>query len=608
LSGQADFQFIRTVQSGNDIVDVVREHVALKRAGKNFTGLCPFHKEKTPSFNVSPDRQIFKCFGCGAGGDVIKFIQKILSVGFREALEILARRANIPMPEKPVRTGGPEGPSKVDIFRANQWAAKYFAQVLWKTETGLPGRNYLEKRGLKEEVCRAFSMGFSPPTGRGLLEAGAKSGISPQLMAAAGLVTARDNTYYDMFRGRIMFPIFDPIGNIVGFGGRTLGDDQPKYLNTPETAVFRKQRNLFGIFLTRTTIQEAKQVVVVEGYTDCMAPFQAGVKNVVATLGTALTPEHVQTLRRYADEIVLVFDADQAGQKAADRALNVFLTMGVDVKLAQVTSGKDPCDLVLAQGADAFRAVIAGAVGALEYKWQQLKQRYQVGTSENERRAAIDDLLNTVAQCDPYGKVDVIQKGMLITRLASLLSVPAEQLHGMLQRYRRRPVARAVGRTAETATPAASTAPSVESPAHVALRDVLEILVCEPGYIAGVQDLIKPDDFDTDAYRKIAAYLWRCHDQLGEFALAELLGVVEEADLADIITQLYREGTRKQNFAQTLEDAMRCIKEYQREQDAARISAGLNQAQPDEETDRQLQVLQERLQLPIRRIPGALVD
>jgi DNA primase len=608
LSGQENFHLIRTIQGANDIIDVVGEHVALKRAGKNFVGLCPFHKEKTPSFSVSPDKQFFHCFGCGVGGDVIKFVQKILGLGFPEALEFLARRAHIPMPEKPTRTGGSDGPSKTDLFRVNQWAGQYFSMQLWDSEAGAPGREYLQKRGLAEKICKTFSLGFAPLSGRGLLEAGAKKGISPQLMAAAGLVSARANAFYDMFRGRIMFPIFDATGNVVGFGGRTLGDDQPKYLNTPETPVFQKQRNVFGLFLAREAIQASRQVVVVEGYTDCMAPFQAGIQNVVATLGTALTEQHVQILRRYADEIVLVFDSDAAGRKAADRALNVFLTVGVDVKVARVTSGKDPCDLVIAEGGDAFRAVIAAAIDALEYKWQELQQVYNVSNSDREKRAAIDDLLTTVANCDPYGRVDVIRKGMLMTRLATLLSVPADQLHAQLQGYRRRSGIRAAAAPAGE-TPAPRELPAAgRTVAQGAFRDLLEILICEPGYIAGVREVLTPDDFDPEVFRKIAGCLWRCHDELGEFTMTELVGAVEEADLADIITQLYRQGTRKGNFAKTLEDAMRCIEEHQREQEAARIAASLSQPLTEEETDRQLQALHENLRSSVRRVPGALVD
>ena len=609
MSGQDNFQIIQAVQAANDIVDVVGEHVALKRSGKNFMGLCPFHHEKTPSFNVSPERQIFKCFGCGVGGDVIKFVQNMLKVDFWQAIEFLAQRAGIPMPErgKATKTGTGEI-SKVDIFNVNHWACDYYSKFLWETAEGAPARAYLAKRGLREEICRQFKLGFSPISGRGLLEAAGRKGYKPALLSAAGLITNKYNSYNDLFRGRVLFPIFDVTGNIVGFGGRTMGDDQPKYLNTPETPVFLKQRNLFGLYQARETIQDKKQVVVVEGYTDCMAPFQGGVKNVVATLGTALTEQHVQNLRRYADEIVLIFDADLAGQKASDRALNVFLSLGVDVKLASVTSGKDPCDLVISEGGEAFQRVIDGAVGALEYKWRQLQKRYHAGENEKERRDAIDDLLRTVAGCDPYGRIDVIQRGMILTRLAAMLSVPTEEIGKLLQRYRRRTFASPETTGDQPQQPKRQLSPIPETMVQGAYRQILEVLIVEPGYVSMVSETLAPAAFEPEVCREIAEKLWHCSEKLGEFSLSELLGTVEAPDLADIITQLYKEGARKGNYLKTLEEAMSCIQNSRKEDAAVRMAVKINEARSEEEADRQLQALAEQLHSTVRRVPGALAE
>jgi DNA primase len=611
LNGHDNFQIIQAVQAANDIVDVVGEYVALKRSGKNFTGLCPFHHEKTPSFNVSPDRQIFKCFGCGVGGDVIKFVQNILKVDFWQAIEFLAQRAGIPVPEKgkTVKTSSGEV-TKVDIFNVNHWACDFYSKILWDTEEGRSAREYLARRGLREEIIRQFRLGFSPNSGRALIEAAGKKGFKPTLLSAAGLITNKYNSYNDLFRGRVLFPIFDVTGNVVAFGGRTMGDDQPKYLNTPETPVFVKQRNLFGLYQARETIQEKKQVVVVEGYMDCIAPYQCGVKNVVAALGTALNEQHVQNLRRYADAIVLIFDADLAGRNASDRALNVFLSLGVDVKLACVTSGKDPCDLVISEGGEAFQRVIDGAVGALEYKWQQLQKRYHTVESEKERRDAIDDLLRTVATCDPYGRVDVIQRGMILTQLASMLSVPSEEIGLLLQKYRRRSFPQAASAEGESAeqNPRRILEAISENPVHGAFRVILEVLISEPGYISMVSETFSPADFEPAVCREIAEKLWQCSEKLGEFSLSELLGTVEAADLADIITQLYKEGSSKGNFPKTLEEAMRCITDSRTETAAVAMAVKLDGSQSDEEADRQLQLLAEQLSKTVRRVPGALVE
>jgi DNA primase len=409
-----------------------------------------------------------------------------------------------------------------------------------------------------------------------------------------------------MFRDRLLFPIFDAMGNIVGFGGRTLGDDQPKYLNTPETSIFQKQRNLFGLYQARQSIQDSKQVVVVEGYTDCIAPFQAGIMNVVATLGTAMTEQHVQQLRRYADEIVLIFDADLAGQKASDRALDIFLTLGVDVKLSKVTSGKDPCDLVISEGGEAFSAVIKSAIGALDYRWKQLKQQYDVSGSITQKRQAVDDLLRSVAACDPFGRIDVIQKGLLLTRLATLLNVSSDELHGQLQKYRR-----TIPKIAQQQqnTPEKLSMPKPETHIQAAYYDILETLICEPAYISSISEKVSPQEFEPITFQTIAGLVWKCYEELGEFSLTELLALVEEPELADIIIQLHREGFNKQNFAQTIEDALRCLADSQREKEASEFTQRLGAVISDDEAERHLQEIYSRLQSTSpRRTPGAMVD
>lgn len=599
---------IQAVNAANDIVDVVSEHVALKHRGRNYVGLCPFHQEKTPSFNVSPERQMFKCFGCGVGGDVIKFVQNILSLSFVEALEMLARRAGIKLEVRSAGSSTKQTGSKSDIYKVNKWTAEQFSQYLWENPAAEAARNYLVGRQLEESACRKFSVGLAPSGGRWLLQRAAAAGFGPNTLCDAGLASLRQDQHYDQFRDRLMFPIFEPSGEIIGFGGRILGDGQPKYLNTPETAVFHKSRSVFGLYQARSAIQQSREVTVVEGYTDCLAASQAGVENVVATLGTALTEQHVSILRRYADQITIVFDADTAGQRAADRALEVFLTMGVDVKLAKLPTGTDPCDLLTAEGPDAFNKVLAESTDALNYKWDQLRARFDGATSTRDRRGAIDELLRAVAACDPWGKVDAIQRGMVLSRLAGMLSVSVDQLGRELQKYRRRVPARSAstdGDGAQTDRFASLSVP--QNPAEAAYKELLEVLICEPGYIGSVDDL-NPADFEPQTCRRIAEYLWRAHEQLGEFSLQEFVATVEEVELADIITDLYHEGNRRGNFARTVQEAVDCIHEYRCEQEVSRIAASIGKAADEDEMDRQLRELQESLPLAMRRTAGALMD
>ncbi len=604
LSGQGFFHLVQSVVHANDIVDVVGEHVALKPRGRNFIGLCPFHKEKTPSFNVNPERQIFKCFGCGAGGDAIKFVQQIFNIEFKEALELLARRANIQLEslKGTVKTG--QGPSKTEIYKANAWAAEVYSRILWKTPTGEPARNYLAGRKLGREICEQFALGFAPPDGRSLLEAAGRAGVAPAVLGAAGLALTRGNSFSDLFRNRVLFPIHDATGNVIAFGGRTMGDDEPKYLNTPETPVFHKSRSAFGILQGRSVIQESKQVVVVEGYTDVMACHQGGIRNVVATLGTALTEEHVMVLRRYADQIVLIFDGDRAGEKAADRALALFLTMGIDVKVAQLPEGKDPCDLVLGDGPEAFSHAVAAAADALDYKWQQLRRRYDVSATSRERRTAIEELLRTIAVCDPAGKVDAIQRSMVLSRLAGMLSVPVAELAKGLQGFRRQ----SGHSRQERQEPVQVGLPVPQNSAEAALKELAEVLVCEPGYVGEVRELVDPDAVEPPMLREVYRHLWRAWEEWGEFSLAELIATVEDVALSNVITELHRLGMDRGNFAATVEESLRCIEEWRRDQQASQLAAGLENELSEEEMDRRLAVLQKNMSVPFRRTAGPMVD
>ena len=610
---QGNFQLIQQILSANDIVDVVSQYVALKKKGRNFWGLCPFHNEKTPSFSVSPERQIFKCFGCGAGGDALKFIQRMLNVTFPEAMQVLANRAGIEIEEYRSRSSGDSAGkrkiSKAEMYKANRWAAESYHRLLQEGESGKAARAYLEKRGLNEDICRRFLIGFARD-GMYVSKNGASAGFSIETLRNAGLVRGNENQFYDMFRNRIMFPIFDAIGNIVAFGARTLGDDTPKYLNTPETAIFVKHRHLFGLYQARESIEKSNRIIVVEGYTDVLAAHQAGICNVVATLGTALTDEHVRMLRRYAEEIILVFDSDVAGQKAADRALTIFLTLGVDVKLASVPAGKDPCDLIIDKGADAFNAIVNESIDALDYKWAQLESKYEVARNSLQRRSAIDEFLSVIAACDPYGKIDIIQQGLIISRLASKLEIPADQLHLQMQKYRRRTSRVYQNMNSEMSKSAKKFEIVTETLAQAAFRDILEVLICEPGYIGSLKDVVKPEDFEPVEFREIAAALWKSYELLGEeFQIQDILASVENPELADVIIKLQKEGERKGNFARTLEEAIQCLRDYKRAELAKEIEAKLKDKNiSEEQAEEQLQMLYEQLKSANRRIPGALTS
>ena len=369
-----DFEFKkRQILDRVDLQDVVAEHVTLKRSGRRLVGLCPFHSEKTPSFTVSPELGLFKCFGCGKGGDVFSFVQQRENVPFTEAMRVLADRAGVELGRMgSADSGGQPGPSRTDLARANSWAMGFFRSNLLDESGGRAAREYLRNRGFLEEAGERFSVGLAGDGVPSLRQAAARAGFDATILLAADLIRkSEDGRFYETFRRRLMFPIRDVTKRVIGFGGRTMVDDKAKYLNTRQTALFDKGRNLYGVDLARDAIVKRRRALVVEGYTDCIACHQANVGETVATLGTALTESQVDLLRRYCDEVTLLFDSDDAGEAAADRAIHVALPRCVKVRLGRIPDGKDPCEFLGNAGVGAFSDVLNGAVDALEFKWSQ---------------------------------------------------------------------------------------------------------------------------------------------------------------------------------------------------------------------------------------------
>ena len=389
------------VRAATDIVEIIGEHVALKRAGKEFKGLCCFHDDHKPSMAVVPQKQIFHCFVCGTGGDVFKFVKEYHKLTNGEALRMLAQRAGIKLPDLPRtgRGGGQattEGPSiREQIAATNDWACTFFQKHLRSPE-GKLGLDYLHSRGLTDETIDKFRLGYAPDSWTALTNAAMRLGTKADTLEQAGLIKKRqDGSPYDIFRGRVIFPIIDATGGggsngrVIAFGGRVLVEKrdeagivvEAKYLNTPETHLFNKSASVYGLNFARPQIVRTRSAIVVEGYMDVIACHQAGVTNVIATLGTALTQEHARILKNYAQTIVLLFDSDDAGRRAADRALEVFVRGTLDIKLASVPDGKDPCDFCMKNGGDAFQKISDAATDAMTYQWNRLAKQFHATQS-----------------------------------------------------------------------------------------------------------------------------------------------------------------------------------------------------------------------------------
>lgn len=351
-------QLVETVRDRSDLVSTVSEYLTLKKAGQNFTGLCPFHAEKTPSFSVNPAKQFFHCFGCGVGGDIFQFVMKIEGIAFPEVLRRLAAKAGVAIPEyRPGERENPAAREEADqIYRANEAAAAHFHRNLLERPEGAAAREYLKGRGITVETIKAFSIGFALPRRDDLLKQIGRSFPRP-LLEKAGLISRKegiqgDEALFDRFRNRILFPIRDLQGKMIGFGGRVLDDSQPKYLNTPETPVFRKGKNFFA--LDRAKKAGARLLIIVEGYFDVIAAHQAGVTNVIATMGTALTGDHLRLIRRWTEKIVLIFDPDEAGVRAAIRTAPLFIEEGVAAKVVSLPPGEDPDLFIRKEGKGGF--------------------------------------------------------------------------------------------------------------------------------------------------------------------------------------------------------------------------------------------------------------
>jgi DNA primase len=448
----------RQVRDAVDIVDIIAEHVALKKAGREFKGLCPFHDDHRPSMAVVPHKQIFHCFVCGMGGDVFKFVREFHKMTAGEALRHLAQRAGIALPELRSRDGRPaEGPSvREQIIALNETACQFFQKHLRSPE-GKAGLDYFHSRGLSDETIEKFRLGMAPDSWTGLTTYALRLGINGDQLETAGLVKKRsDGSAYDVFRNRVMFPIADAMGRIIAFGGRVLvekRDDQgviveAKYLNTPETRVFNKSESIYGINHARQHIVRTRTAVVVEGYMDVIACHQAGVSNVIATLGTALTPQHSRTLKNYAQTIVLIFDSDDAGRRAAERAMEVFIKSPLDVRITAVPDGKDPCDFCMKNGGDPFQKLIDGAVDALSFQWTRLTQQIGGTDSVTARQEAITQFVRfAAASMGPrkaIHEIDPIRRGQLIVKLAKTMGLPVDEVTGLLYNasYRQAPATR----------------------------------------------------------------------------------------------------------------------------------------------------------------------
>lgn len=517
---------INQVRDRVDIAEVVGHHVSLTRAGQNLKGLCPFHQEKSPSFTVSPSRQIFHCFGCGAGGNVFTFLMRITGANFPETVRDLGQKLGIDVPDSGP-SAGPQAAQANRLEPLNRAVTAWFRQNLRDDVTGATARGYLAGRGIQAETIERFEIGCAPPEWDGLIKALSKQGFAQNDLAAAGLTIAREHAAgaYDRFRSRVMFPITDLRKRVVGFGGRILGEGTPKYLNSPDTPLFKKGQTLYALDLAREAVARLKTVIVVEGYFDAVALHQAGLTHTVATLGTALTAEHIQVLRRFASKVVLLFDPDQAGVRAALRGLDLFVNSGLGVKVVTLPAGEDPDTYVRKEGPDAFTRLEEQAPSLLDFALE-----HRLGTAESStiegRIRSVDDVLRILQKSEhPIEREERIR--VVAERLGISQQRLIERYPALEQSERTRPTA------ARSAVPTPVTFKGVSEE-----RDLAYLLLHGHLTSADVQRL-KPEAFSVPACRSLVEAALNHLDRDGRVALRLLLdAVVDHPDCGSLATEL----------------------------------------------------------------------
>ena len=421
-------QLISEIVAANDIVDLISFYVRLKRGGNSYKGLCPFHSEKTPSFSVSPDKQAYHCFGCGAGGGAVQFVRQIENLDYVEAIKFLAQRAGIVLPEGDDQSRDAQNyQRKMHILQVNKLAAKVFYNNL-TSPIGEKARQYLIDRQFGQKAVTGFGVGFAPDSFDDLIAKLRAQDVSDGDMLMAGLVKKSEKTgrIYDFYRGRIMFPIIDVRGNVIGFGGRILGEGVPKYLNSSDSMVFNKSKTLYALNFAKQHCKE--RIILCEGYVDVIALHQAGFKNAVATLGTALTPEHARLLMRYTGEVVLCYDSDAAGQKATDNAIQLLGAVGLKTKVLRVKRAKDPDEFIKKFGAEAFTELLDGTQHALLYQIQKIREKYNPDRVE-EKIAMINEMAAVFASVD-----SAIDRELLVKEIAVANGISAEAIFTEIRR------------------------------------------------------------------------------------------------------------------------------------------------------------------------------
>ncbi len=538
-----------------DITDIIGSYIPLKKAGRNFKALCPFHHEKTPSFVVSPDKQIFHCFGCGAGGDVFSFVMKNERMDFPEAVKFLAEKVGVRIVTEADKKAGAEYSVSTMLYKLNEWAAWYFQQNLLKASEAKKARDYLIERGISKKSVSDFRIGFAPDLWDGLLRFLRSKRVNDNLLLKSGLIVKNaQGRIYDRFRNRIIFPIFNAQAKIVGFGGRVIEgptdvsnqrqDKGPKYINSPETDIYVKSKNLYGFNFSKRFVQQEEYCIVVEGYLDFIVPFQEKVRNLVASLGTAFTTEHVRLLKRYTNNVVIVFDSDEAGQGAALRSIDILIEEGMNVRIADLTRGFDPDSYVRKYGTEEFLKRVKAAKTLFDYKLDLLLLKFDKESPEGKARIA-GDMLEMIGRFK-----NAILRTTYVKKLSETLSIGEETLIFELKRINS-PLqfSSKIDKNTEY--------PKVYKKTKVAEKMLVSLILENREFVEQLKKQLHYSEFTDPIVRKIVMYLYQSSGDIKPAAIIKNLNDEEASSfICNLLVSDFGVKDRKKSF----EDCVRKVK------------------------------------------------
>ena len=554
-----------------DIVETISSYIPLKRTGRNFKAACPFHHEKTPSFIVNPDKQIFHCFGCGVGGNVVNFVMKQERMEFPEAIRFLAQKVNVTIPSDETPQAHHANNIRQAILRVNALAVAFFHKTLLADQSPAAknAREYLQDRGIDIDAVRVFQLGFALNQWDALLTHLKQEGISLGLMEKAGLIIPRESGqgYYDRFRNRIIFPIFDTRAHCRAFGARALEEAEgAKYLNSPETVIYTKGHHLYGFHLAKQAITEEDCVVIVEGYVDCLIPYQAGVRNIVASLGTALTVDQIRLLRRYTPRVVMLFDMDPAGEAAMMRSLDTLIEEGMEVRVATLAQGEDPDSFVRHQGVNNFRGRITAAQTVFDYKLDVLTRRHGIQTPDGKAQVAAG-ILPTI-----YRFSNELIKAEYLKRLARALDVPQDALAKEYQK---------VGQAIATTIHAHLHEPTAVNQARASAveRGLLKLMIEKAEWIPRVRQELTPEDFQDTKIRTAITRIFDFFENGKRVDTVNLINSFEDTAVSQMLTGIVTEEEVAGDREKMYEDYINRIKHDQMKMRRQKILQQIREAE-----------------------------